>query len=123
MAYESKIYVVKRKANATGIYGEIIAMYDCCAMGGTRGWTEMFTENVKYDVFIDSNDIPTKEDMYGDELKETSIEKVIEWLEMEIKYLESKNDYYRRLPPLLAMLKGFNLTDWQNGLYIIHYGY
>lgn len=123
MAYESKIYVVSRPENKERVYGRIIAMYDCACMGYGISWDKLIKENVKYDIYIENGDIPTKEDMYGDTLQEISIDKAIEWIEEEIKALESKNDYYRRLPPLLALLKGFNPRDWDGDLYVVHYGY
>lgn len=44
---------------------------------------------------------------------------VIEWLEKEV---EKSN--YRRLKPLLSLLKGFDLSQWRDGeMEIVHYGY
>lgn len=123
MGYDSRVYVVSRQENKERGYGQIVAMFDCAVMGYGSGWTDLFKEVVKYDVYIENGDMPTREDMYGDLLKEASIESVINWLDGEIKRLERNGDYYRRLPPLLALLKGFNIDDWKNGLYVVHYGY
>ena len=118
MGYDSRIFVVKRAKNEKREYGQIIAMFDCGVMG-QKSWYELFNNPVKYDVYIKSGDIPTRKDCYGDKLQEAPINSVIDWLEKEIEH----ENYYRRLPPLLALLKGFNVNDWQNELYIIHYGH
>lgn len=121
MGYESKIYVVQREKNEQNYYGHIIAMFDLCQMGYGNGWRELFKTEVKYDVFIENGNEETRKDCYGETLKETTIEAVIEWLE---NYITS-GETYRRLKPCLGMLKGFNLDEWGygDGLYIIHYGY
>lgn len=119
MSYDSRIYIIRRTKNEKGCFAEKIAMFDLCCMGYNNGWIKLFDTEIKYDIYIENGDTPTKTDRYGDTLKETKIENVIEWLENLVK----SGDTYRRLKPCLAMLKGFNLEEWSNGLYIIHYGY
>jgi hypothetical protein len=60
------------------------------------------------------------EDMYGDKLKEASIETVIKVL----RNSEAQSKDYQRLPPFLAMLESF-YESWVpiTNLTVIHFGH
>lgn len=59
----------------------------------------------------------TQVDCYGKHIKAASVKEVVEWLEKEILVSD-----YRRLKPLLSLLKGFNEAEWEC-LEVLHYGY
>lgn len=121
MGYESRIYVVS-KLDSLALskkgkkYGTVIASIN---MGVCPGLPEIFDR--KAPCYIYSDDYDEHEivnDRYGKELTESSIPKVIAFLEKEI---ESGEDY-RRIKPLLGLLKGFDMKQWKN-LVCLHYWY
>lgn len=114
MEYESRIYVVNYHEHSN--WGEVL-----CMMNLSKMWVEfrdLFANPVDYEVFLEGeyNEL-AKEDLYGEVLKDTPIQTVIDWTEDKIRY-----DAYRRLEPLLATLKGFDPSRWDD-LRVIHYGY
>ena len=138
MGYESKIYIVNvRDHNRPALdkttnkpildennrpiiykgYGQIVAMMDMCKMGYDNGWRELFTEDIDYTIYAENGDEDTDTDCYGDHIKSGDINSIIGWLENQIK-----KDNYRRLKPLLGLLKSFNLEEWKD-LQVVHYGY
>jgi hypothetical protein len=120
MGYESKLYIVN-KMGETKIesekkrYAQVVAMYDICKFGAFDGLFQTVTNCY---IYADDGDTEILEDRYGEPLKEATITEVIEYLE---KYKENKEPY-KRVEPLLALLKGFNLEEWEN-LKVLHYGY
>lgn len=138
MGYESKIFIVDVKShnqfaidkitnkpildenNSPVIYkgyGQIIAMIDMCKMGYDNGWKELFTNEIDYYIYAEDGDHDTNTDCYGEHIKSGDINTIIAWLENRIKI-----DDYRRLKPLLHLLKSFNLDEWKD-LQVLHYGY
>ncbi len=138
MGYESKVFVVNAVSHNTPKldkrtqepvldknghpimyrgYGQIVAMIDMCKMGYDNGWKELFTKEIDYYIFAEDGDHDTNTDCYGEHIKSGDINAIIAWLENRIKI-----DDYRRLKPLLHLLKSFNLDDWED-LQIVHYGY
>ena len=118
MGYESKLYVVNKRGSLNGEskqWGEIIAVFNMCKFGA---FNDIFTKETDCFIYADDGNTEITKDKYGDSLKEASIEKVIEYLE---NYKESQ-EHYRRVEPLLKLLKGFDLTEWED-LIILHYGY
>lgn len=124
MAYESKIIIVDRRVNKNSkgeiiyLYGEKLADMMMGCMGYNNGWKELFQTPIDYTLYIENEDKATNNDKYGEHLKYTTISNVIEWLEKEI----ARGNDYRRLKPLLGLLKGFDEQEWTE-LQIIHYGY
>ena len=117
MGYESRLCIVKAFKSMN--YAEIIARFDCSNMGYGNGWRELFSKPFNCAMYADDGNTQIKEDCYSDELKYADFPSVIAWLEKEIR----KNDY-RRLKPLLSLLKGFDLSQWPDGdMQIVHYGY
>lgn len=117
MGYESRLYIVKK--NKAINYAEVIARYDCCKMGYNSGWRELFNKPFESTMYAEDGNAKLEEDDYGDKLKSADFSTVIQWLEKEVK----RSDY-RRLKPLLSLLKGFDLSQWRDGeMEIVHYGY
>lgn len=126
MGYESKLIVVNRKAfskinnpkEISWIYGEQIAQINMSKMDNEHGWLNLFNKAIDYKLFIEDGDHDTNTDKYGDVMKYASISKVCDWLEREI----ANGDDYRRLKPLLGLLRGFDEQRWDE-LQVVHYGY
>ncbi|MCI8378658.1 MAG: hypothetical protein HFH72_09090 [Lachnospiraceae bacterium] len=117
MGYESRVYIM-RKSNSMGGFAEEIAKFNCRGMSG-NGWRELFSKPIDYKIFADDGNTEFDEDKYGEHLKYADFPTVIAWLEREVE----KEDY-RRLKPLLSLLKGFDLSQWTDGeMQIVHYGY
>lgn len=122
MGYESRIYVVnvcKTESLITGenifTYADIVAVVNMSKMSSE--FHKLFLDKIDYTIFAEDGDKDTNKDRYGDIIKSADIQDVIEWLESEIE-----RDDYRRLKPLLGLLKGFNREEWEN-LKVLHYGY
>ena len=121
MGYESKLYVVDKKGRCEYYdskekeYAEVIAMFDICKFNGFDG---IFKKETDCYIYADDGNTEILYDMYEKPLKEESVENVIEYLE---KY-KKEGEYYRRVDPLLALLKGFNVSNWNN-LVVLHFGY
>ena len=118
MGYESKIYVVEKfgvKNNNGKQYGQVIAMYDMCKFGD---FCDIFKTTTDCFIYADDGDTEITKDKYDMPLMETSINVVIEYLE---NYVQTQ-DYYRRINPLLEMLKAIKQDDWKD-IVVLHYGY
>ena len=121
MSYESRIFVVERNEieNRDGtsyVYAEKIADVKMCSM--YNGFKNIFDKEVDYELYIDSGEKSTSTDMYGEKMKYTDVQTVIDYLENLI----DRGETYRRLPMLLGMLKGIDTSQW-NDIQIVHYGY
>ena len=128
MGYESKFYIGYKSRRPDTVdnaekkysYFTIIASFDMCRMSNdffTKVLNDAKVSNC-YGYFNDDN-VPVTTDLYGDEFKEISIEKMIAFLKQD----ESRN-HYRRIPPFLSLLESFNKSksEW-NELTVLHYGY
>lgn len=119
MGYDSRVFVVEvNQYNSIDMepYAEIIAMVNMCNMGYGNGWLELFKTPVNYGLYLNENET-SDTDKYGDHLRSATVEDVIGWLEKEVK-----TEDYRRLWPLLSLLRGFNRNQWKD-IQIVHYGY
>lgn len=88
-------------------------------MGYGNGWRELFDKPFDCKIYMENGNTLIEKDSYGDKLKSADFSTVIEWLEKEIK-----KSNYRRLKPLLSLLKGFDLSQQGDGkMEIVHYGY
>ena len=114
MAYESRIYVINVHKETR--YGEIVARYDLSNMGGDESFYNLFCFSTGYKIYPDGNRA-TDSDCYGSPIKSADINKLIEWLETKGRQMN-----YRRIEPLIGLLKGFKLSEWEN-LQVVHYGY
>ena len=122
MAYESRIYIVDvhhlgEAKSGPVIYAERIAAFDLSAMGYSNGWKELFSKPVDYSIYAEDGDTKITEDRYGERLGCADLGKVIDWLEAA-----EKRNHYRRIPPALGLLKGFDTSQWGN-LQVVHFGY
>lgn len=115
MGYESRVYIVEENKEVN--YAEIIARFDCSEM--KTNFRELFKKAFESKMYAEDGNSLIKEDNYGKSLTTANFPTVIAWLEKEVE-----KDDYRRLKPLLSLLKGFDLTQWQDGeMQIVHYGY
>lgn len=128
MGYESKLIVILQTSidlidGRKDYINQTIAIYDCCKLGYDFNY-KIFTDKIKgnlYIPFVDDDEKIT-EDRYGDELKATyDIDKLIKELARS-----EKASHYRRLPPLINMLKALRKAqknkEWGD-LLVVHYGY
>lgn len=122
MGYESKLYIVEKSnvkgnVNKKGLrWADVIAMFDLCK---TYAVSDKMRRAKDTDCFIYADDGNTEivTDCYGGTLKEMSIEETIQILE-EAAGCEN----YRRYAPCIALLKGFDKSQWRN-IVVLHYGY
>lgn len=123
MGYESKLYVVE-KANSRFPseemrYCMVVAMFDLCKFYPLSMLLHEYPATECY-FYADDGNTKVLEDMYGEPLKEIPIEDVIEILEDDL----ARGSDYRRIYPLLAMLKDFQQHKERWGeLAVLHYGY
>lgn len=118
MGYESRVYIVNKSnyeclVENGKVYASVVAMFDGCKWPALRSAFHKET-----DCYIYGSDGSTKilKDCYGEALKEATIDEVIKAIEND------KGEYYRRTAPLLGLLKGFELADWNN-LVVLHCGH
>lgn len=120
MSYESRIFVVNRSVhkgiNETYVYGEKIADVKMSRM--LDSFTNLFNQKIDYKLYIDNCDESTQTDKYGEIMRYTDRQTVIDYLE---ELIES-GDNYRRLTILLGLLKGINEEQWDD-IQVVHYGY
>lgn len=120
MGYESRLYIAnkRRVPDDTGMqWAETITRYDLSKYPVIANF---FAKQPQATCFVYADDGNTKvlEDRYGKPLTEAKPQEVIELLEQAV----NDGDKYRRIPPLLAMLKALDPTCWQE-LVVLHYGY
>ncbi len=122
MGYESRIIVMNRSEltrpnggnwvyTENWVYAEKIAEMNMCCMGSD--FKKLFEKPIDYTIYV--NDEKTDEDCYGEHIKYATIDRIVEWL-------ENYNEDYRRIAPLLGLLKGFDESEWDE-LQVLHYGY
>ena len=133
MAYEHRLYIVRRNEcrSATGkttVFGEVIAEYNCSRM--PYNFLDLFSVGKKIDfpLLIDP-DHETDTDNYGDHCRMMKPSTIVKYLENLMETEENWRDY-RRIPPLLGLLKGFDPAQWDkhgetvsSELVVVHYGY
>ena len=118
MGYESRIYVVEKSgffSDDGKRWAEIISMFNACKFPRLL---EVFKKNTDCFIYADDGNTRIVEDRYGDKLTEAPLSDVIKFLENEVQ----RGETYRRIKPLLALLKGFDMEQWDN-LVCLHYGY
>jgi hypothetical protein len=126
MGYESRIYVIRKTdvpagKNGEFKYAETMAVYE---MGVFPPFQQMFDAScpaTKHCPCVGDDYII--EDMYGDPLREGSLDDVIDCLDQFIVLSDSLTGY-ERVKPLLALLQAYR--EIQNNWYrlaVLHYGY
>lgn len=124
MGYESKLFVVEKSMmpyhERDGMqYCQVIAMFDLCKFYPLIDILNYYPDTNCYFYMLDGN-TRVYEDMYGDPLKEIPIADVIDVLEEEL----DKGENYRRIYPLLEMLKAFEEhRDQWHKVVVLHFGY
>lgn len=126
MGYESRLFIVEKSDYKNFESGIVIAEYDLCKMGYANDeFFRAFTREIGYTIFLptcdsDGNEIMDflDEDRYGEHMKAASIPVLLSALEA----VEARS-HYRRLPPLIAMLKAFDASEWDGELEVVHFGY
>lgn len=113
MGYESRIYVVN--VNKLTNFGEAIARFDLSKI--SLAFSYLFKNPVDFDFYAEDGNTKIEADNYGEKLKSASTQDVIEWLETK-----GREIHCRRIEPLIGLLKGFDLSEWED-LRVVHYGY
>ena len=124
MSYESKLYIVDKgwlMDDDGMVFADVVATYDMCKC---YFLSDVLIKEQKTNCYFFADDGNTKilEDKYGDALTETSIDHVISILEEAV----DAGEEYRRIFPLLAMLRSFREQEKQHmwrHLAVLHYGY
>ena len=122
MGYESKIFIVEDNQNfglpiKEPYFAEIIASFDLCKMPYDSGFHQLFDTPAPFYIFAEGPNEPTQVDRYDEPIKYADFDKVVWWCESFVRV-----DNYRRIPPFLASLKGFDRSKWKT-LRIVHYGH
>ncbi len=122
MGYESKIYIAEKGSlkDQNGMtYVSVIAMFDMCKIGNL---VNVFDKKTDCYFYADDGNTKVLEDMYGDTLKESTVEDVINVLEEAV----DSGENYRRIFPLLSALKTIHEQQmdgrWKE-IVVLHYGY
>ena len=134
MGYESKLYVCKRvKIGEWPCYNEVLAAMNMGKMDSD--FVRLFDEKLDGDFFgmdgamsrfdqRDDEDGPKLVDNYGDELKYTSLDRVLSWCD---EYMDNTDEFpYWRIAVLQEMLASFDIHFKQlynEQLIVVHYGY
>lgn len=134
MGYESKLYVCKRvKIGEWPCYNEVLAAMNMGKMDSD--FVRLFDEKLDGDFFgmdgamsrfdqCDDEDEPKLVDNYGDELKYTSLDRVLGWCD---EYMDNTDEFpYWRIVVLQEMLASFDIHFKQlcnEQLIVVHYGY
>lgn len=118
MGYESRVYVVDKSdtlQHNNMKWAEVVSTFNMSKFGDFRN---VFAKETDCYFYEDGADGEVLTDKYGARITEASVKDVINYLE---DYKNNK-EHYRRVQPLLSMLKGFNTNEWRN-LVVLHYGY
>lgn len=129
MGYESKVIIYER-IEAKGfdsesgfermfVYGQKIAEYDLCCLGyDEAGERIRNTFNVELDFDMDCAEATERRtDLYGAICKYCHIDELVEALEAF-----EHGEHYRRIAPLIGLLKGFDQNEWKD-IVCVHYGH
>lgn len=125
MGYESTLLVVEplRSLHHDGhTYASIVATIDLCKMPHVfhRRLRERW---VKSDLCICMDGSDVSEDMYGDPLLAADLDTAITDLRLaDAQIFVEDGERYRRLPPAIALLEGFDQSQWDE-LLVLHYGH
>jgi len=117
MGYESKLIVVERSEHKdiNWIYGEVIAEFKLSCLPWDFDHRKVFTEPIDFDLW--DGDEKTREDKYGEHCGMAHVSEVVKALEQL-----AENEDYRRYAPCIALLKGFDESQWKD-LRVVHWGY
>lgn len=123
MGYESRFYIVEKgsciRKEVDGkkyVWAEIVATFN---MGKIYSVSDIVRNYKPTDCFICDEGTELVRDLYGDPLKEISINDLIRIIGSAI---ETDDGDYRRYKPLMGFLISINQSQWDN-LVALHYGY
>ena len=125
MGYETRLYVVEKYSNMPMefegekyCYCDVIARFNLCKLGVVDTHSEEFAQKKAHNYFYNDDELVTR-DLYGDLMREYTIEEMIEML--------LKIENYRRIAPCVSMLKGFleekAKGNYRDNLKVLAYGY
>lgn len=121
MGYESTIYIVSKTDTfyEGKRFAQVVAMFDICKYPALAN---MMRNKKETDCFIYADDGNTKitKDRYGKALTEATPQDVIAVLEKAV----ASGEEYRRIFPLLSMLKSFeeHKEQWKD-VAVLHFGH
>lgn len=134
MGYESKLYICKRiKIGEGPCYNGVLAAMNMSKMDSD--FVQLFDNKLDGDFFgmdgfmsrFDKRDDENETklvDNYGDELKYTSLDRVLSWCD---EYMENTDEFpYWRIAVLQEMLASFDIHFKRlnsEQLIVVHYGY
>ena len=134
MGYESKLYICKRIKIGEGLcYNEVLTAMNMSKMNSD--FVQLFDKKLEGDFFgmdgamsrfdqRDDEDEPKLVDNYSDELKYTSLDRVLGWCD---EYMDNADEFpYWRIVVLQEMLTSFDIHFRQlynKQLIVVHYGY
>lgn len=117
MGYESRLYIMEVNEQPE-IYGaSLIARVDMAKVGSENGFYKLFDGELRYTIYSEDDYAELTEDLYGERPTVAPLERVIEWLENEMK-----TSSYRRFKVLYALLKALDTEQWGN-IEVVHFGY
>lgn len=129
MGYESKLMVVnphrhtQTYGNEGKTYVSVVATIDLCKMPVHFGALVRDHWNEGGYYFYDSDGDECDTDLYGEPLVATDLDTAIADLrEVDQRILDRDGERYRRLPPAIALLEGFDQSQWDE-LLVIHFGH
>lgn len=112
MGYESRLYILDKKKQVC--FEEVIASFNLSCVENPTFY-QLFSTPISSNICVNGEIVTT--DSYNDPIKWARIDEVVNWLETEGRKMD-----YRRIEPLIALLKGFNPDEWDE-LRVAHYGY
>lgn len=134
MGYESKLYICKRiKIGEELCYNEVLAAMNMSKMDSD--FVRLFDTKLDGDFFgmdgfmsrfeqQDDEDEPNLVDDYGEEMKYTSLDRVLGWCD---EYMDNTDEFpYWRIAVLQEMLASFDIHFKRlnsEQLIVVHYGY
>lgn len=134
MGYESKLYICKRiKIGDRPCYNEVLSAINMSKMDSD--FVRLFDTKLDGDFYCmdgamsrfdqqGDEDEPKLVDNYGDELKYTSLDRVLAWCD---EYMENTDEFpYWRIAVLQEVLASFDTHFKQlysEQLIVVHYGY
>jgi len=135
--YEHRLFIVNREelypreeGKSGFVFANVIAEYNCSRM--PTKFFDLFADakEIDFGLFAENSDEETMTDRYGAHCTMLKPSAVIDYLENLMANEDSEWHDYRRLAPLLGLLKGFNPEQWEefridgnDSLWVVHYGY
>ena len=117
MGYESKLIVVEKYGFDYNSFGNAIATINLAGMPNTFFPIDKTFENeLDKSIFVEGKEVI--EDCYGEKLRYTSVEKLL-----EILHKCEGEEHYCRTEMAINLLRSFvKNPDWDN-IVVVHYGY